>query len=199
MFEGETEINLQSEKNISQQSKLIDQLKVLISINDDLRSKVHDLEKSVYRDELTGLYNRRGLVNNRCKYYDKSKHVVMGDIDDFKKINDKYGHQEGDNILLEVSTILKNSISGTDNVVARYGGEEFLIVLVGYSKEQIINYMKKLKESFDNTQFGTNKIKVAMSYGIAFGNPKDSFSGLIREADEKMYEAKSLGKDRYCI
>ena len=188
-----------NEDSRCEEYNLVNKIKTLIQINEDLRTKVHALEKSVYIDDLTGLYNRKGLVNNRCKYYEKSKHVIMGDIDDFKKINDKYGHQEGDNILLEVSSILKKSINGIDDIVSRYGGEEFLIILVGYTNEQVINYMDNLKITFDNTDFGTNKIKVSMSYGIAYGNPKDSFSALINEADEKMYEAKVKGKNTYCI
>ena len=158
-------------------------------------------------DGLTGLYNHKffhELLNAEIARSDRYKYnfsLLMIDIDDFKKINDNYGHQAGDTILKELSSMFKSFARKTDPVV-RYGGEEFSIILSQTAKEQGRIFADRIVNGV-----ATSKVKgipgndtLTISAGLA-GYPDDASAHetLIKRADEALYRAKSIGKNTFCV
>lgn len=154
-------------------------------------------------DGLTGLYNHRffhELLNAEISRSDRYKYsfsLTMIDIDDFKEINDNYGHQVGDNILKEIASIFKSLVRKTDPVV-RYGGEEFAIILSQTAKEHGRVFADRIVKGVETSKFkdlSYNKT-VTISAGLA-GYPDDARTpeSLIKKADEALYQAKKMGKN----
>jgi two-component system, cell cycle response regulator len=185
-----------------------EKMSIIMNIAEMALSKAHlyqRMENLATIDGLTNLANHRHFQNilgaeiRRAKRHNLSIALLMIDIDYFKQINDNYGHQAGDYILVEIATLLKDTVREVD-LVARYGGEEFAVVLVGdrslnsdISAERI--RAKICKHKF-NTQSRT--LQVTISIGIAiFPTDSDSQSDLIRMADKALYKAKESGRD--CI
>ena len=158
-------------------------------------------------DGLTGLYNHRffhELLNAEIARSDRYKYnfsLLMIDIDDFKKINDNYGHQAGDTILKELASMFKSFVRKSDPVV-RYGGEEFSIILSQTAKEHGRIFADRIVNGV-----ATSKVRgipkndtLTISAGLA-GYPDDvsSREALIKRADEALYKAKSMGKNTFCV
>ena len=124
--------------------------------------------------------------------------LVMFDIDDFKKINDTYGHQIGDEILRSIARVVKNKMRAAD-IVARYGGEEFCVILPETGKEDAIKAAERMRRAIEDNQIVTErvKLKVTVSLGVST-YPEDAVDmhSLIREADKALYAAKAAGKNR---
>lgn len=171
------------------------------------------LESIASLDALTKLYNRGAFEKfyNAIALESKMKMalgitkkfaVIMIDVDNFKKINDTYGHNIGDKVLSFVASCIKNRKRPTD-IAARYGGEEFIIILDVSSKADAINFcldLKKKISSFEVEINENNKIKVTASFGIAF-YPEDSQDkdSLVKIADENLYNSKKKGKNRVSL
>lgn len=158
-------------------------------------------------DGLTGLYNHVSFKNeleelgSNAKAIAKGVSLVVYDIDDFKKVNDEYGHSFGDIILKTVANEI--SRNGTSNsFVARYGGEEFVMILIGLNKEKSIELSEKIRKKISEISFYNNnneEIKITISGGVTSINEiKGTFSGiaLFDEADQAMYYSKNNGKNR---
>jgi two-component system, cell cycle response regulator len=159
------------------------------------------------KDSLTGLYNRQFLNEllakewARSQRYDYPLSLIMADIDDFKKINDCYGHQAGDMALIKIAKVLFESLR-EDDCLARYGGEEFLFVLpqsdlraACIAAERFRRVVSELNISLDKNQ----KLTLSISCGVATVYPQrkdENIDSLIQKADKALYEAKRLGKDR---
>jgi diguanylate cyclase (GGDEF)-like protein len=158
-------------------------------------------------DGLTGLYNHKffhELLNAEIARSDRYKYnfsLLMIDIDNFKTINDNYGHQAGDTILKELALMFKSFVRKTDPVV-RYGGEEFAIILSLTAKEQARQFADRIVNGV-----ATSKVKgippsetLTISAGLA-GYPDDASAQetLIKRADEALYKAKSMGKNTFCV
>jgi len=154
------------------------------------------------KDPLTGLYNRRFFVKKfeeekeRCKRFSKTFSIIMLDIDDFKKINDTYGHNVGDEVLVNIANTIMKRIRKTD-IAARWGGEEFVILLpetglkdASFVAEDIRVSIQKIKVSKIN--------KITASFGIAEYRDGDNLYKLINRADEQLYKAKKNGKNQVC-
>ena len=142
-------------------------------------------------DGLTKVYNRFFLENNlemMFKFY-KQKSVAMLDIDFFKKINDTYGHQIGDEILIYFAKHIKNNLR-KDDLVIRYGGEEFLIFMPNTTKEEAYIVLHKIKNSLKEVE----GIKFTFSAGIA--NEGETLAEMIKIADKRLYRAKKEGRNR---
>jgi len=155
-------------------------------------------------DSLTGLYNRRYLMENiereftRSQRYEKELSIAMIDIDFFKKINDKYGHQAGDFILREVTRIIKQGLRKCD-LIFRYGGEEVLALMPETDKSKALIPLEKIRQHIENTEFVYNKtpIKVSISIGITdTAQNIESLEMFIEQADKAMYNAKNNGRNR---
>ncbi|AEH51016.1 diguanylate cyclase [Pseudothermotoga thermarum] len=150
-------------------------------------------------DPLTGLYNRRYFAMKLKEEYERVNRyggnfcVIVTDIDDFKKINDKYGHDVGDEVLRFISSVLRSSTRSTD-VLSRYGGEEFVLILLNTTKNDGVKVAEKiLKSIIDTNPF---EFKLTLSFGVS-GYPEDPAKrpeDLIVFADKAMYISKERGK-----
>lgn len=165
------------------------------------KAEMYEKEKEMAkRDSLTGLYNHRvfqELLERRVQKGNPFT-LAMIDIDDFKKLNDFYGHPLGDKILLEISKILDNNIKGI-GFCARYGGEEFALCIDIPKNEgaKKCEEIRKMIEEWDFYVDEATKLKVTASFGVA-GFPEDARkrSLLIEKADKALYLAKRKGKNR---
>jgi len=155
-------------------------------------------------DSLTGLHNTRyfyrmlDLEIARTNRYGTPFSLVLFDIDNFKQLNDSYGHQAGDEVLQELANILKSASRESDTVV-RYGGEEFIIILPNTLEEETIYLANRIRNAVQENIFTVNngeKIRISMSGGIASypRNAKDAKS-LLNAADTALYAAKAAGKN----
>ena len=145
----------------------------------------NELVECITLDNLTGVYNRRIL--NQIKDYSA---VVMCDVDDFKKINDTYGHDTGDKILKVVARTL-TSHTRFDDIVCRYGGDEFIIVFIGCPLEVVYNRMQNIQNSLKDP-FRNGSMSISLSVGIASRNNNQTLEESITEADTAMYKSKQL-------
>ncbi|SMP01776.1 diguanylate cyclase (GGDEF) domain-containing protein [Desulfurobacterium pacificum] len=162
------------------------------------------LKREAIEDPLTGLYNRNYLKKIAKNFISLAKRenipfsVAIIDIDDFKNINDTYGHQKGDEVLKALGDVIKSRVRGSD-VPIRYGGEEFLILFMNAGKKEAANVLEEIKDKFSQIDFGFRR-RVTFSGGVA-SFPEDvavlnSLDDLIEIADERLYTAKRLGKNR---
>jgi len=157
-----------------------------------------DLEFFLRRDELTGLYNRRGYQDNINKIQDTHGAILMCDIDHFKKVNDTYGHGVGDFTIKEVSKCIKNNLR-KDDVAVRWGGEEFFIFLSEATVENAYLVSEKLRESIENLAISYSKeinVHVTLSIGVSTINDYTSLEDAIRNADDAMYISKAAGRNK---
>ncbi|MEG0734101.1 GGDEF domain-containing protein, partial [Anaerorhabdus sp.] len=121
--------------------------------------------------------------------------LLMLDIDDFKDVNDRYGHAEGDRVLGEVAIELKERFRSRD-IVGRVGGDEFTILMTDIpSKDVAIKKAEELCSAIRNRRF--TKCEITVSIGIAFANDEKSFNEIYNEADEALYQAKNNGKNQF--
>ncbi len=158
-------------------------------------------------DGLTGVYNHsvfHNLLDNEISRAVRYKHnfsLLMIDIDDFKKFNDKYGHQTGDKILKELASLFKSLVRKTDPV-ARYGGEEFTIILPETVKARGVKFGNRIVNGVVSTKFKgiPQSETVTVSVGIA-GYPDDArtHKALIKKSDKALYQAKKMGKNTLCV
>lgn len=157
------------------------------------------LRKLIERDALTGLYNRRSGMNKIAVARDKCKifSVAMGDIDFFKKVNDTYGHDAGDEVLRVVSRIIGDAMVG-NGFVARWGGEEFLMVFEEMDAATAAKKLWEILETIRGTTVisGEYEIKVTMSYGVTLGDMKQDIDDQIKRADNGLYYSKTHGRNQ---
>ncbi len=169
------------------------------------KRKVYELTRKADFDELTLLYNRYAItqmntqVRNHAQSLRKDYSIAILDIDHFKKVNDKYGHNSGDLVLKQISNILKNI--GSDNIIpGRWGGEEF--ILIGTSDmryETFIKQMVKLNEKIAHTKFkieNHEQIDITVSIGVSSIPYDMSMEDAVGLADENLYEAKNTGRNK---
>lgn len=156
------------------------------------------------KDDLTGLHNRR-YFNERLldelervnRYPDEPVSLLMVDIDFFKKINDRYGHQKGDTVLVWFGNLLQKKLRKSD-IVARYGGEEFAILLINTSKAEALEVGEDLRRAIEKlSPENIGGEKITASFGIAtFNEDAYSFKTLLAKADLALYAAKAHGRNR---
>ena len=161
------------------------------------------LKKLTVTDELTGLFNRRHLVTiaesefERAVRYGTICSYIMIDLDGFKAINDKFGHQAGDQALIAFATLLKSRLRAVDTC-ARIGGDEFCVVLPETDLAGALSTAEKLLSELHNLKVFSgqaNPLRLKASMGIASseGNTTKSWEEILRDADRNMYTAKSQG------
>ncbi|MDD4956528.1 MAG: diguanylate cyclase [Candidatus Omnitrophica bacterium] len=166
----------------------------------------YQTQELAIKDSLTGLYvhryfmERLGEEVKRALRSDIKFALMMIDIDNFKKFNDKHGHMSGDIVLKNVGRILSSKISAGD-IVARYGGEEFVMVVLNCDREGAVKLANEIREDIKNTPVVLRREEwyVTVSIGISV-LPDDAKlkDDLIWEADRRLYDAKAKGKDRVC-
>ena len=168
---------------------------------DKMRSLQKELRFYLRRDELTGLYNRRGYRDKAASNNQSFTTVLMCDIDYFKKINDTYGHLVGDYTIKEISNCINNTLRKKD-IAVRWGGEEFLILLSNTTIEDAYMVSEKLRKTIESLVLSyENKItfKTTLSVGIKEIEEGMSLENAIKEADNAMYTSKRDGRNRCTI
>jgi two-component system cell cycle response regulator len=174
--------------------------------NDELRANVTQTIELAVTDGLTGLHNRRYLDNHLQRLFDRAiardrpLSIMIADIDRFKKINDTYGHDGGDDVLQQFAQRLRKNVRGID-LACRYGGEEFVIVMPDTSPSVAHTVAERIRYEVESVPFtvsgGSRKITVTASAGVATLNSGISgVSDLLKEADKALYEAKATGRNR---
>lgn len=180
-----------------------------VTERENLHRKIEELGR---RDPLTGVYNRRELIAHIEKFYEHAflEHlplsIIMLDIDEFKDINDTYGHETGDRALEIFAKILYRSIQPND-IVGRYGGDEFVIVSMGSEPDQAALLAETIREQVSlriiPTSQGSFSLKVSLGVKTFFFDDStrmtDPATGLLSEVDKVLYRAKGEGKDRVVI
>ncbi|RXJ99336.1 ammonium transporter [Arcobacter sp. CECT 8989] len=174
-------------------------LEMLKEKNETLKKSNKSLHKKAYFDSLTKVLNRRGFLE-KMKYrpYGDEYSVIIADIDKFKSINDTYGHDIGDIILSEFAEVIGNKIR-LDDIFARWGGEEFVLVINTTNLNAVQNIADKIRADIEKVKF-TKVGKVTASFGVSsFKASNNSFDDVFKNADEALYQAKKLGRNRvYC-
>ncbi len=159
------------------------------------------LQKMAIKDALTGVYNR--YLFDKIAHEKMEESVIFGsellfimiDIDHFKQINDTYGHERGDIVLMEVAKLITQAFRSNDPVI-RIGGEEFLVIVETKDVERILSIVEDLKYEIEHHRFDGIDRKVTVSIGIARYNRKEDIHSLYKRADEALYESKRNGRNK---
>ncbi len=179
----------------------------IITLNDitQIYEQSKKLEYQATHDNLTKLYNRQKFNNELDKEikreirYKRNLSIIMIDIDYFKRVNDTYGHDIGDEVLISISSLAKKGIRNTD-FLARWGGEEFMILLPETSLKDAQNVAEKIRLSIDNTcLIATKSYHITASFGVTIFNKEDDKLTFIKRVDEALYDAKDKGRNIVCI
>jgi diguanylate cyclase (GGDEF)-like protein len=171
-------------------------------------SEISDINKTLEQitnhDNLTSLYNKMYIESqiqqefNKAKRYGNIFSVLFFDIDDFKGVNDQYGHLAGDEVLKKIAETMKNHLRQSD-IIGRYGGEEFLILLPETNLESASMLAQRLRTTTESmtTQYKDTDIKVTISLGVVQFRPDiKNASQMIHEADLALYHSKKNGRNR---
>jgi len=160
-------------------------------------------EDMAVRDGLTKLYNHHHFYNrleeefSRAIRYNSPLSLVFFDVDDFKRVNDTYGHTEGDKVLKQIGHFMKN-VARESDIAARYGGEEFALLLPNTTAAGALDVVNRLSTIIREYQFENlhgDHITISSGTSTVVGKNLDSYEQLVRLADEAMYKAKKLGKN----
>jgi len=178
-----------------------DNMQRQVSQMSELSNRLEEAEHAARKDPLTGLANRRKLAEFLASLpQDISICFVMIDIDFFKKINDRYGHDAGDDILTALANVLNDSTRGSD-MVARLGGEEFCIVLSEAELKQAGTLAANLCQAVSLHRFksGTHRIDVTISLGVSQKKDNETAELSIKRADKALYQSKKDGRNRVTL
>jgi diguanylate cyclase (GGDEF)-like protein/PAS domain S-box-containing protein len=188
-----------------------------VNLERELKEKSWELErankklaKMAVTDGLTMLFNRRYFQDSLAREFKRlDRHralpllaLAMIDLDNFKNLNDTYGHQAGDQVLRAVGKILKATVRMTD-IVARYGGEEFVVIMPETDKEGMVILAERIRSTIEETEVQYNDVSVGTTVSIGLASfPSDNIKGeedLIRSADDALYRAKATGKNKTIV
>jgi len=195
-------INLRGEiaRRENRERELTEMMALLKSLNENL-------ETLSTNDALTGIANRRRFDEyleeewRRARRQDQEMGLIMGDIDFFKKINDKYGHPFGDEVLHDVGQCLARQVRRPGDLIARYGGEEFAMVLSSTGKEGARDVAERLRTAVETLELHQGKadqlVQITMSFGVSSARPKqlENSKILLAAADSALYQAKKKGRN----
>lgn len=179
-------------------------IKMLQDSMDTFRKGAEHLERINSLDPLSGLLNRSTFnqvldaVFHNYSTSRKTFSVLFIDIDNFKSVNDNYGHQCGDRVISGVAAVIKSALRESDQPF-RYGGEEFVVILPGSNKETAHRIGERIRVTVEQTEFkedSGNLIRITISTGISEIMPHEKAADMIRRADEALYAAKRTGKNR---
>ena len=172
-----------------------------------LKKTMDELELSNRIDGLTQIYNRKHWEESleqefsRAHRYSHSLSLIMFDLDHFKLLNDTYGHQGGDKVLIEIASLI-TSLLRLGDIFGRYGGEEFAVILPETSLKGAADVAERLRKAICETPivFLDKTINTSVSIGVAEITEKDnSYEDLISNADMALYKAKTLGRNMLCL
>lgn len=186
----------------------------LNTANEKLKQRVHEVEllqqelrELTHRDGLTGLHNRRYLADAMEREVARAMRdqvplsVVMVDVDHFKAVNDSWGHQVGDAVLVRLAKLLTSSARGSD-IVCRYGGEEFLLVFIGTTLDLAQKRAEDIRGKADvlSSQLEGNALQVTLSFGVAsLPVHGKNWEEVVSKADKALYQSKRDGRNRVTV
>lgn len=152
-------------------------------------------------DPLTGLKNRKGFYDAHDDMKESEASIILCDIDFFKKVNDTYGHNVGDLVLVHIADLMQKAIHehlGDNIQVFRWGGEEFIILMPGASIEKAADFAEKLRKKVQYTDcyIENNMINLTMSFGVSSAKADSILADDIKEADDYLYAAKKRGRNK---
>jgi diguanylate cyclase len=171
-----------------------------------LKAELELVNKLVREDQLTGALNRRGLDDALLRESARAGRsgtplcIALIDLDNFKKVNDTFGHQAGDAVLAHLVSIVKETIRSND-LIGRYGGEEFILILPDASIDEAVAVTGRLQRELaaKPVPWGPGHLEVTFSAGVALLRRGDNEATLINHADQALYEAKRVGKNRIIV
>lgn len=163
-----------------------------------------ELSRISQTDQLTGLLNRRGfddaatLALRTAQQAGLPAVVFMADIDHFKSINDRFGHDFGDKALIEIATVLREFSQARGGLVARHGGEEFAALMIGLSREQAETHAEEIRRTCAQREIRSGDIceRMTISIGFTVTRGEIDLARVMRVADQALYMAKRQGRDR---
>ena len=168
-------------------------------MEDKLITYNNQLKEQASVDALTGLYNRRSTMEfiNRLINEKRVFSICIGDIDFFKKVNDTYGHDFGDTVLVAISEVMRNQVLSY-GLVSRWGGEEFLIIFVDQNGDEAYVNLSHVRDTVKAIKLNhiKDEVTVTMTYGLTEYDTSKSFEENIKDADEKLYMGKQTGRDK---
>ena len=176
----------------------IQELRKMLRQRDEFEFQLKNIANT---DKLTGVSNRLALdeylkLKQKIPHFFENMGLIMIDIDNFKRINDQYGHILGDSVIVAITESLKENVIHSDLIV-RFGGDEFLIILSGFESEQVHIYAEKIRESVFHLNLmapeSMEQLMVSVSIGVSFG--AESWIALLEKADRSLLKAKEKGKN----
>ena len=178
----------------------------ILALQEQLLSANTALHYQLAHDALTGAFSRAAIMEKLRMELTRSRRekttvgILMADLDRFKEINDTYGHLAGDQILREAAKRMRASVRPYD-AVGRCGGEEFLIVMPGCDAASAMNRAEELRKAIGDTpvEIPEEKVSLTISLGVSVGADPDDVELLLRAADNALYEAKNLGRNRVAL
>ncbi|WP_457592335.1 GGDEF domain-containing protein [Hydrogenimonas sp.] len=208
IVESTEEIDIPKFKNRIEafQNDLMDELQRANELIRSLENEIEELQKQSNIDPLTKLYNRKALeidAKELLKHSDERNlniAALMIDADDFKKVNDTFGHLAGDKVLILLAKLFKLSIREYDRAY-RYGGEEFLIIFNRAGKEEAQKVAERVMNAVRNNKliYKGKTIRITLSMGLTSHQKGDTLESLIERADAAVYQAKHEGKNRLVV
>lgn len=170
-------------------------ISIMLDISDSVKIQ-EKLRQEIMEDSLTGILNRKGAISHIEDYISDKQHGAMFllDIDNFKQLNDTYGHQVGDHVLILLAGIMKR-FSRQGDVAARIGGDEFILFLPGFTKEELLKERAgEVCSAFRKAGAAYDKVSLSVSIGIAISHEGSNFDQLFKQADDRLYTVKKKGK-----
>jgi diguanylate cyclase (GGDEF)-like protein len=161
------------------------------------------LEEAAYTDKLTGLYNRRHFSEIATPFIERARrsgmpyYFMIVDIDDFKDVNDIYGHLAGDVVLRGMAQVMKQTVRPYD-IIARWGGEEFCLIITDIDEAGVLRLAERIRYGVETyeCEFMGKPLRVTISLGVAKNDDDCDITELTMRADEALYTAKNTGKNR---
>ncbi|AKU10886.1 diguanylate cyclase [Azoarcus sp. CIB] len=169
----------------------------------ELQRQLDEASRLMRHDQLTGVLNRRGLEETfdkeaaRARRHGSPLSLALLDLDNFKQLNDTFGHRTGDDALVHLATIIRQSLRPQDTI-SRHGGEEFILLYPDTTLEQAQTALVRLQRELTRNFFLTHERKVLITFsaGVTQWNPDDTVESTVQRADEAMYQAKQAGKNK---
>jgi diguanylate cyclase (GGDEF)-like protein len=176
---------------------------MLKSRNDQLQNALNKVNEMAITDELTGIFNRRHIMNvlsYQKSMADRGDYIFVicyADLDHFKQVNDRFGHNTGDIVLQKFAVLAKDVIRGVD-YIARFGGEEFLLILVKTSLSEALTVSERIRQKIRKFSFGdlSPDLHMTVSIGVAAYQPGERIEDLLDRADTALYRAKESGRNK---
>jgi len=163
------------------------------------KKKQQELHDFAVHDALTGIYNRHGINELVAHQIDENKRdrkdfsVIFFDIDFFKQVNDRYGHDMGDYVLVNIARLVGSEVRESD-IFARWGGEEFILFLPKTKIENALSLAEKLRQTIEEHAFSDIE-KITCSFGVTTLSESDDKTSLLKRVDTLLYEAKESGRN----